>query len=183
MNSLGIACLRFFKLINIYVLRTPAGYVLVDSGLPGMAPWILARARALGVNLDQIVGIIVTHCHIDHAGGARALSEAGIPVFAHPSEIPVLAGHAPMHPYGGLCGKLLHFAERALAPQPHLRGVRPLEVGAHVFDSPWQVVSAPGHTPGSIALWNSQDCSLLAGDTLLTTFGKPSGPVPLFCSR
>ena len=43
----------------------------------------------------------------------------------------------------------------------------------------WRVVAAPGHTPGSLALYN-YDRDLLSGDTLVSGFGCPRANLSLF---
>jgi hydroxyacylglutathione hydrolase len=50
------------------------------------------------------------------------------------------------------------------------------------FDSytPWRIVAAPGHTPGSLALFNEDTGDLLSGDTLVSGFGCPRANLSLF---
>ncbi|MBI2569598.1 MAG: MBL fold metallo-hydrolase [Candidatus Schekmanbacteria bacterium] len=167
-------------LINLYLLQTPRGPVLVDSALPGMYLWIAARLRRRGVFPRDLAGIVLTHFHLDHAGTAALFNRDGVPVLAHRDEIPILAGEAPHPGYGGAGGKVLLAAERALFRRPVFSHLVPLEPDVPLLDSDWTVVSAPGHSPGSLALWNARSQSLLSGDTLITTFGRPRGPVPLY---
>lgn len=60
--------------------------------------------------------------------------------------------------------------------------VQPLETGQKLFDSTWRVVATPGHTPGSLALFNEASGDLLSGDTLVNNFGCPSANHPLFAA-
>ena len=54
---------------NAYVLRGPAGAVLVDCGSPEGRPAIAANVGATGVAVDEL---LLTHSHWDHTRAARA---------------------------------------------------------------------------------------------------------------
>ncbi|HEX4701397.1 MAG TPA: MBL fold metallo-hydrolase [Pseudonocardiaceae bacterium] len=49
---------------------------LVDTGTALSAPIVLAALRDLGLGPDDLAWIVVTHVHLDHAGGAGALAAA-----------------------------------------------------------------------------------------------------------
>ncbi len=56
--------------------------LLIDAGLP--AEKILSRLKATAIDPSSIEGILLTHEHGDHAGGAAALSNLlSIPIFAN----------------------------------------------------------------------------------------------------
>jgi len=56
------------------------GYWLVDVGLS--AKQICLRLEQMGVRLEQIQGIFITHEHKDHIGGLKVLlKKAQIPVY------------------------------------------------------------------------------------------------------
>jgi glyoxylase-like metal-dependent hydrolase (beta-lactamase superfamily II) len=50
--------------------------VLVDAGTPGDAGRILDAVGELGRDPADVRHILVTHCHVDHAGGLVELKEA-----------------------------------------------------------------------------------------------------------
>lgn len=60
--------------------------VLFDAGLSPEA--MLINADRLGVDLDAVQGIVLSHGHFDHAGGLAALAarrgRAGLPMTVHP---------------------------------------------------------------------------------------------------
>ena len=89
-----------FSHISLYVVQTPQGPVLIDTGLPGMSRWIMQKLRACGVRPNELAGVIITHCHLDHIGSAGAFSKLGVPIFAHHRELPILHGTEPSPPYG-----------------------------------------------------------------------------------
>jgi glyoxylase-like metal-dependent hydrolase (beta-lactamase superfamily II) len=172
--------LTWFNQINVYLISTPQGPVLVDSAAPGMFGWLVKSLRQVGLTPAQLAGVIVTHFHIDHVGTAMALQKCGVPVYALAAEVPILIGEAPHSGYRGTAGKILLAAERLLFGSPSFVGVRSLEVGQKLFGSTWRVIAAPGHTPGSLALYNEDTGDLLSGDTLVSDFGCPRANLSLF---
>lgn len=178
--------LTWFNQINIYLISTPQGPVLVDSAAPGMFGWLVKSLRQVGIAPAQLAGVIVTHFHIDHVGTAMALQKCGVPVYALAAEVPILIGDAPHSGYGGTAGKILLAAERLLFGNPSFSGIRSLEVGQKLFGTAWRVIAAPGHTPGSLALYNEDTGDLLSGDTLVSDFGCPRANLSFFtpdCDR
>jgi glyoxylase-like metal-dependent hydrolase (beta-lactamase superfamily II) len=174
--------LTWFNHFNLYLLSTPKGLVLVDSATPGMFGWLVKSLRKVGVAPEQLAGVVVTHFHIDHVGTALALQQCGVPMYALMQEIPILLGEVPHPGYGGVAGKVMLAAERLVFGKLVFQGVQPLEPGQKLFDSTWRVVAAPGHTPGSLALFNEESGDLLSGDTLVNNFGHPSANHPLFAA-
>ena len=57
---------------NAVALQTESGTLLIDAGF-GIKS-LRRRAKAVGIQLDSVVGILVTHEHGDHSRGAAALA-------------------------------------------------------------------------------------------------------------
>lgn len=56
--------------MNCFVVRTPDGYIMFDTGLPESRDGkTLARLAALKIKPAEISAIYVTHSHFDHIGG------------------------------------------------------------------------------------------------------------------
>lgn len=148
--------------VNCYLVREDDGLTLVDTGISGSADAILKAARGLGMSIRRIV---LTHAHGDHVGSLDALHqllpEAEVLVSARDARF--LAGDMSLDP-----GE----------PQTKLRGgyqTTTTQSSRLVYDGDrigsLQVVNTPGHTPGHIALFDSRDGTLIAGDAFQTRAG------------
>ncbi len=133
--------------------------VVVDPG--GDVPDILARLDTLGVGIDAI---LLTHGHLDHAGGADALRAALPPTSAGP--VPVigpdrrdlflletLAAQAASWGIHGL---------RDVTPDRFLEEGETLEYAGCRLE----VLHVPGHTPGHVVFVERRHRFALVGDTL-----------------
>src|SRR5262245_55691708 len=157
--------------VNCYLVREDDGLTLVDAGLGGGAKAILEAARTLGLPIQRIV---LTHAHGDHIGSVDALHQllptAEIIVSARDARF--LAGDMrldPDEPQAKLRGDY-----RTITARPTRLLVDGDRVGS------LQVVSSPGHTPGHIALFDTRDSTLIAGDAFQTRAGVAvSGTVRL----
>ena len=61
--------------VNTYLLETPDGCALIDTGLPGSADKIIACIREAGKDVADIQHIVLTHAHPDHIGSFAALKK------------------------------------------------------------------------------------------------------------
>jgi metallo-beta-lactamase class B len=75
-----------------YLITTPAGDILLDSGFRETAPEIEASIRKLGFHVEDVHILLNSHGHFDHAGGLADLKSATHARFlASPQEAPLLA--------------------------------------------------------------------------------------------
>ena len=66
---------------NATLIASDATMVLVDCGFP--AKELMSRLNRLGITIDEIDAILVTHEHADHIAGVAAVSRAArAPVYA-----------------------------------------------------------------------------------------------------
>ncbi len=80
------------EIIASYVLRGPRGVALVETGPATSYPALKAGLHALGIALDEVTDILVTHIHLDHAGAAGWLArETDATVHVHHVGAPHLA--------------------------------------------------------------------------------------------
>ncbi len=61
--------IRALKTASVYIAETDRNRFLIDTGMRPTTDEVL---RKKGINTDRIDGIIITHLHIDHIGGAMA---------------------------------------------------------------------------------------------------------------
>ena len=166
-----------FGILNAYLVDTGSDQLtLVDSGSPGLfqPQWILRSIRRAGHQLSDVGDIVITHQHIDHAGGAAALSAAtGARIHIHELDSPELvAGSKPKDGYGN------KWFTRPIASGSNLF---PLPAAAvHHFPSDGEqlpmgllAIHTPGHTAGHTAyLWTVHGGVLFVGDALANLRGK-----------
>jgi glyoxylase-like metal-dependent hydrolase (beta-lactamase superfamily II) len=148
--------------VNAYLVREEDGLTLVDTMIPGSAKGVLAEAQRLGA---PIVRIVLTHAHGDHVGSLDALADAlpGIETAISARDARFLQGDKsldPDEPQDKLRGSY---------PKTRTRPSRLLGPGDRVGSL--DVVPAPGHTPGQIALIDARDRTLIAGDAYSTLGG------------
>lgn len=59
--------------VSSFLITTPQGHILFDSGLPETVPLIRASIKQLGFKLEDVKWLINSHAHFDHAGGLAEL--------------------------------------------------------------------------------------------------------------
>ena len=165
-------------IVNLYFVGEPGAgdreWVLVDAGMYGGTWKIVAEAERLYGPNARPSAIVLTHGHFDHVGGLPHLAERwGVPVYAHPLELPYLTGRSAYPPPdptvgGGMMARLSMLYPRG--PYDFRPHVRPLPADGSVPGMPgWRWVHTPGHTPGHVSLFRDADRVLIAGDALVTT--------------
>jgi len=124
------------------------------------------------IKSGEVEVIINTHYHLDHAFGNRYFPQAKI--WAHTLDAPVLRSPKQFMAYTGL-NETIGFPDPLQFPGgPISREVDRELVDGEVLDFgqlSLQVIHAPGHTPGHIALYEPQAGILFSGDVDLTPFG------------
>jgi glyoxylase-like metal-dependent hydrolase (beta-lactamase superfamily II) len=175
-NPRGIAddvMLLRTMMVNVYLIKEGASWVLVDAGLRGYADSIRRAAREFVGSDAPPTAIVLTHGHFDHVGSLQALLERwDVPVFAHALERPYLTGRSSYPPPDPLVGR----GSMALLSRLYPRG--PIDLGTRLqrLDgrriatlADWQWLPTPGHTAGHISLFRERDRVLIAGDAVTTT--------------
>lgn len=132
--------------------RTKRGAV-VDPG--GDVPRIVAALEKLGVEVEKI---LLTHGHIDHAGGAATLAETLGVGIEGPDERDrfLLEGLEEQGRAYGIAGV------RNVLPGRWLKEGDVVEAAGRRLD----VLHCPGHTPGSVVLVDGAARFALVGDVL-----------------
>lgn len=61
--------------VTSFLITTPKGHILLDSGLPETVPLIQESIKQLGFRLEDVKILINSHAHFDHAGGLARLKQ------------------------------------------------------------------------------------------------------------
>lgn len=156
-----------FEVGQCYVWQDDDGATLVDAGPRGHGDDIAHALDTVLGSRAALHTVVVTHCHGDHTGSLAEIRRwSTASVFAHELDAAcVRGGRAPGPP-------VLEEWERPLFAQvdAHLAGP-PAEVDVTVADGDvlrggLRVLHVPGHTDGSIALYEPDAGVLLTGDTI-----------------
>jgi hydroxyacylglutathione hydrolase len=133
--------------------------LVVDPGM-GAAEPLMERVTANGLRLHLIAN---SHGHIDHIFDDAPLMRASeAPLAIHPDDAYRLDGR---NNYG--------FELEAVRPTRELREAEQVRIGDLVFD----VLHLPGHTEGSVCLYEERRALLLCGDVLFAgSYGRTDLP-------
>lgn len=79
--------------VNLHLVVTDDGLVLVDTGLPRRSARIEKELHGLRKAIGDVRTILLTHYHFDHTGNVADLRRrSGARVFAHAADAPVITG-------------------------------------------------------------------------------------------
>jgi glyoxylase-like metal-dependent hydrolase (beta-lactamase superfamily II) len=170
--------------VNAYLVEDGRDVVVVDTGFPGSAPKLQAALGEIGRQAADVRGIVLTHAHPDHAGGAAELSRlTGAAIYMHEEDAPLMRRGGvtvrPMTPSPGVPGIIWRLFIRRRAESAR---VEPAEVQATLVDGGeapggLQVVHVPGHCAGQVALlWPSHGGVLIAADVAGNAMGLGLAP-------
>ena len=161
-------------LVNSYALREADGSVtLVDVGLRRGrgSKRLLAGLASVGIEPRAVTRIVLTHAHIDHAGGLPAVTAAtGASVASHERDsIYLRDGRVPRtQTGGGMAARVVsRFAPRKL---PKIVVAEEFQHDS-VLPGGIRVIHTPGHTPGHVSLLHEPSGVLITGDAVFNVRG------------
>lgn len=139
---------------NVYVILG-RGITLVDTGFGDKANRILPRLKQINAKPSDIVTVVITHGHSDHIGGLAEIAENASPT--------VMARERIARDLANKLG--LEFSELCDGDRVSING----EV---------EVLHTPGHSAGSICIYDGKRYILFTGDTVLADgwFGRTDLP-------
>lgn len=162
---------------NAFLIEEDDGLTLIDAGFPGREAAVFEAVRSLGRSPVQLKHLILTHHHLDHVGSAAAIvRETGARTYMHPLDIPMAESGGPFRPLipapgllrRAMCRQFYDHNER-VAPvaidQPLTPGEM-LPIGGGI-----EVIHAPGHCAGQVALLWHPGRMLFAGDVCMNILG------------
>lgn len=171
---------------NWVILREDGELTLVDTGYPAYVPVVEESIRQVGARPEDVRGIVVTHGHVDHIGGlAHFHGGYGVPVLAHPTEVPHVrrerleqatpAQVARNAHRRGVLTWSLRITRAGALKDVAFADVQPLVPG-EPLDLPGRPVPVPtaGHTSGHTAVFVPTAGAVATGDGLCTA--HPTAP-------
>ncbi len=125
---------------------------VVDPG--GDLDDIRAAISQVGITIEKI---LLTHGHIDHAGGAEDLRNAlGVKIEGPHRADKLLLDNLEKQ------GAAYNIPAKNVTPDRWLNEGDTVSVGGHVFE----ILHCPGHSPGSVVMVNRAQKFMFAGDVI-----------------
>jgi len=165
---------RMFERENVtsaYLVTGPRP-ALVETGSATVADEVREGLRSLGVGPDDLAHIVVTHIHLDHAGGAGTLAphfpsatvwvhERGAPHLADPTRLTASAERI----YGE-DGLRRLFGPVEPVPEDRLRALTDMDSVDLGDGRRLTALHTPGHASHHVALLDSETGGAFVGDAL-----------------
>lgn len=164
--------------VNSYVIDGDEGVTLIDTLLPKKEGTVISALGEIGRSIDDVVAIVLTHSHADHAGSAAALKQAsGARLYASPADAPAIRGDAkPPHP--PMMDRVPFLKPvMGLLPAPPAVAVDELvsEGMEGRLPADLKAIDTPGHTPGHTSyLLEREGGILFVGDAAAAKKGEIS---------
>lgn len=159
------------ELASIHLIRTGDRLAIIDTGTQYSVPQLQRGIESLGLTFDHVDFIILTHIHLDHAGGAGALMNLcpQATLVVHPRG----ARHM-VDPSKLIAGTTAVYGEDAFK---RLYGnIEPIDAGRvwepkdgetlNWADRPLTFLDTPGHANHHHCIVDAQTNSVFTGDTL-----------------
>jgi glyoxylase-like metal-dependent hydrolase (beta-lactamase superfamily II) len=155
---------------SVYLIVNGDKLTLIDTGFIRSEGKIEECIEKLGFKPSAVSTIILTHYHIDHTGNAKKLKEkTGAKVAVHEADAEfVTHKKSPPRPKGLLSRAIGVVKAAPVDPDILLKEGDMIEG--------LKVIHTPGHTPGSIALFDAQRKVMFVGDTVFYAKGQIEGP-------
>ena len=155
------------------------GLAVVDGGPESDFDHLVTGLHALGRRPEEVKHLLLTHIHLDHAGGAwRWAREYGTTVYVHPRGAAHLLDPAKLvasatRIYGDRMARLWGRIEPV--PADRLNVVEDDEVLDLGGGTRITAMATPGHAPHHLAWWLADAGAVFAGDVAGVLIGQ--GPV------
>ena len=170
----GITCLDTLqerpRMACCYLLQRDGEAAIIEAGTSQGVPRLLAELAARGIAREAVRYVIVTHVHLDHAGGAGALL-AELPratLIVHPRGARHLTDPAKL-----IAGATAVYGAAAMAEK--YGTIVPADAARTraVEDGEWlpfgadrlQCIDSPGHARHHLSVWDPVSRGFFTGDT------------------
>ena len=121
--------------------------ILVDTGAGWSVDKIFKNIKGLGLDCKNLTKILLTHCHIDHVGGAPVIKRRfGSKIYIHKLDAPPLENGDPIL-------TAANWYQTSFPPTPvDVKFNLPEEI-LTIGEQKIICLHTPGHTPGSICIY------------------------------
>jgi glyoxylase-like metal-dependent hydrolase (beta-lactamase superfamily II) len=135
--------------VSAYLLVRGGEAVVVDTGVAGSGAAILKGLQDVGLGWNAVAHVVLTHHHNDHQGSLSEILQAApaAAAYAGAEDIPSITSPRALTAVGD---------------------------GDDVFGL--RIVTTPGHTAGSISVYDPGAGIVVVGDALRTDGGRPTLP-------
>jgi glyoxylase-like metal-dependent hydrolase (beta-lactamase superfamily II) len=135
----------------IYLINFEGHSALVDAGCGDAQPRLLDNISDCGIDPKQIEYLLITHCHFDHTGGAKALRDKlQCLTVAHELEAPFLER-------GDNGVTAATWYDATIEPFPIDRKLSGAQQDLTLGERTITAIHAPGHSPGSVVYLTESD--------------------------
>ncbi len=125
--------------------------ILIDTGAGWSVDKIINNVNGLGFNCRNLSKILLTHCHIDHVGGAPEIKKRfGSKIYLHKLDAPPLENGDPIL-------TAANWYQTTLPPTPIDVKLNLEEETLTIEDQKVICIHTPGHTPGSMCIYLDKD--------------------------
>ena len=149
---------------NVFCIGSQEEYILVDSGIFMRTKYLIEELKRHNYKLANLKLILLTHCHCDHIGGVKELlAHSNAMVAAHVRDIPyILQEEVIDGPYRQMMIEEQRVMKQLNCVVPRVDIV--LEDDRRLENL--RIINVPGHTPGSIALYQEEEKRMFFGDVI-----------------
>lgn len=150
-----------------FLLVSDGELALIDTGMIGQTSKVIAQMEDKGFAVSDVQTIVLTHCHCDHTGGAAELAKlSGAKILAHQDETPYIKQERTQPAPSLLLRVLFWLFDRVY--KTHISSIDVALQDGDTVDilGGLEVIHVPGHTPGSIALYQAERQMLFSGDAI-----------------
>ena len=170
----GVVCIgedQHTEEVRSYLVIGAERAMLWDTGL-GIANILQEVERFVPVTPERFI-VVQSHSHFDHMGDTWRFAARGVPIYCHPAEAERVGRGIDHERSVGWIQP-----SRLLGPFPsgfdpgayEIRGAQVTNLlndgdVVDLGDRRFTVLHTPGHSPGGICLWDTENGLLLSGDT------------------
>lgn len=158
----------FTKRTGSYVFHESKKAIIETSASPSI-PFLLNGLKELGIKPEEIEYVIVTHIHLDHAGGAGLFLEScpnakivvhpkGARHLADPSRLIASAKMVYGEEFDALFDPIVAIPKERMI---EMEDGGTLDLGGRVL----QFVHTPGHANHHFSIWDEKSAGVFTGDT------------------